>query len=144
MDIFPLHARLFVQAMPSEQCLMCSVEQWSLCYGVTINNYNMAQSKNSVKLMQGRGNKIASLSFRFIFRCTLYYIYNFCSAILPPSPKSVLKAFLSKVPNLNQPYLGKVKNTNQDFPQQYTQSCKKNLFHSIRYSYSLVNKNNEV
>lgn len=144
MDVFPLHARLFVQAMPSEQCLMCSVEQWSLCYGLTINNYNMAQSKNSVKLIRGGGNKIPSLSFRFIFSCTLYYTDYFCSVILPLSPKSVLIAFLSKVPNVNQPYLGNVKNMNQVFPQQCTQSCKKTPFHSIRYSYSLVNKNNKV
>lgn len=115
MDVFPLHARLFIQAMPSEQCLMCSVEQWSLRYGVTINNYNMAHSKNLVKLMQGEGNKISSLSFRFIFSCSLHYIYNFCSVSLPPFSNSVLTAFLSEVPNLKQPYLGKLKNTAQDF-----------------------------
>lgn len=125
MDVFPLHARLFVQALPPEQCLVCSVKQWSLCYGVTINNYNMGISKNSVKLTQEGKNKTASLFFRLIFSCTLYYIYNFCSVSVLPSPKTVLTAFLSKVPNPNQPYLGKVKNTNQDFPQQCTQSCQK-------------------
>lgn len=123
MDVFPLHARLFIQATPSEQCLTCSVEQRSLRYGVTINNYNMAQSKNSVRLMQRGRNKIASLSF--ISSCTLYYTYSFCSVILTLYPKRVLTAFLSKVPSLNQPYPGKVKNTDKDFPQHCTQNCKK-------------------
>lgn len=131
VDVLPLRGRLFTQAMPSEQRLMCSAEQRSLCYGVTINNYNTAPSKNSVKLMHRRGNKIASFSFRFIFSCSLHYIYKLYSVIHPPSSSSVLTAFLSKVSNLIS---WESEKCNSRFFCSYVAKALKKLFHGIGYS----------
>lgn len=70
MDAFPVHTSLSIQAAPPERCLQCSAEQAVLCYGGTISNYNMAQSKNPPKPMQGGRNET---SFRFTLSCALFH-----------------------------------------------------------------------